>query len=75
MCLCSVCGVELAISTAVCAVCLKKYGQCTEQWFIEALRLESERREYIDDLGESETAFSDLSAKEKHLVENTLYSY
>ena len=72
--LCSVCGAEIAISTAVCAICLKKYGQCTERWFVEVLRLESERREYIDDLGESETAFSDLLAEEKHLVDNLLYS-
>ncbi len=73
--LCSVCEAELMLPVVVCDACLKEHGQCTDEWFVEAIKIEAARRAARANLGESETALSDLDPEEKILVDNILYSY
>ena len=73
--LCSVCQTDLTKPVTVCGVCLKKYGQCTDEWFIEAVKIEDRRRKSNDKFDKNETVFSDLDADSKRYLEDTLYSY
>jgi len=73
--LCSVCQTELSMPVTVCGACLKKYGQCEEDWFIEAIKIEDRRRKSNAKFDKNETVFSDLDIDTKRYLEETLYSY
>ncbi len=73
--LCSVCQAKLSIPVSVCGTCLKKYGQCTTEWFIEAIRIEDKRRKDNARFDRGETVFSDLDADTRQYLDDSLYSY
>ena len=73
--LCSACQEELTIPVTVCGSCLKKYGQCTEEWFIEAVKIEDRRRKSNAKFDKNETVLSDLDIDTQRYLEDALYSY
>ena len=73
--LCSVCQAKLTIPVSVCGACLKKYGQCTDEWYVEAIRIEDTRRKASSRFDNNETVFSDLDADTRQYLDSNLYSY
>ena len=73
--LCSVCQASLTKPVTVCAYCLKKYGQCIDEWYIEAVKTERKRRRDNARFDNNETVFSDLDADARQYLDGKLYSY
>jgi len=59
----------------VCGTCLKKYGQCTDEWYVEAVKTERKRRRDNARFDNNETVFSDLDADTRQYLDGKLYSY
>ena len=73
--LCSVCQADLTKPVTVCGACLKRYGQCTEEWFVEAVKIEDRRRKANARFDKNETVISDLDADARQYLDSKLYSY
>ena len=73
--LCSVCQVDLTKPVTVCGCCLKTYGQCTEEWYLEAVKTEDRRRKANAKFDQNETVLSDLDADARRYLDSKLYSY
>jgi len=58
----------------VCGICLKEYGQCTDEWFVDAVKIEDRRRKANAKIDKNETVFSDLDIDTQRYIENFLYS-
>ena len=73
--LCSVCQADLTKPVTVCGHCLKEHGQCTDEWFVNAVKIESKRRRDNARFDKHETVFSDLDADARRYLDDALYSY
>lgn len=59
----------------MCGFCYGIYGDCTDEWFTEAIRIEDRQRYRNARFYEKETVITDLPPSLRKQIEETLYSY